>query len=359
MKKYFLKDKSLNNIDDDQFRYQDFANNLRKIIECNEAPFNIAIVGKWGLGKSSLVNMALAPLRKKGNKNDYLICDINAWKYEKDEIGKAFLKELWEGISEKRVLSFYFFHKEYSNIIEEMFKKGKNNSKEKVGLRNFVKYLIGIGIASVAIFTIYCAISNNFYEISFNVNQFLASTFLRYCKNIGSILIIPIVVWLGKLFMDKLNEPLYKKYEISFPLVTQADYEIYLKNLLDEYYRKNPNKKIIVVIDDLDRLSADKIVEALDALKLFMEYDRFIFIVPFDDEILKNALRTKRISGISTFGSEYDIEMVLDKIFQYKMYLPQLIKYDMRNYAFEICKNDCSEFIKEYCNNNYKLFERS
>lgn len=357
MKKYFLKDKSLNNIDDDQFRYQDFANNLRKIIECNEAPFNIAIVGKWGLGKSSLVNMALAPLRKKGNKNDYLICDINAWKYEKDEIGKAFLKELWEGISEKRVLSFYFFHKEYSNIIEEMFKKGKNNSKEKVGLRNFVKYLIGIGIASVAIFTIYCAISNNFYEISFNVNQFLASTFLRYCKNIGSILIIPIVVWLGKLFMDKLNEPLYKKYEISFPLVTQADYEIYLKNLLDEYYRKNPNKKIIVVIDDLDRLSADKIVEALDALKLFMEYDRFIFIVPFDDEILKNALRTKRISGISTFGSEYDIEMVLDKIFQYKMYLPQLIKYDMRNYAFEICKNDCSDFIKEYCNNNYKLFE--
>lgn len=357
MKKYFLKDKSLNSVDDDQFRYQDFANNLRKIIECNEAPFNIAIVGKWGLGKSSLVNMALAPLRKKGNKNEYLICDINAWKYEKDEIGKAFLKELWEGISEKRVLSFYFFHKEYSNIIEGMFKKDKNNLKEKVGLRNFVKYLVGIGVASVVAFAIYCAISNNFYGISFTIEQFAASTFLRYCKNIGSILIIPIVVWLGKLFMDKLNEPLYKKYEISFPLVTQADYEIYLKNLLDEYYKKNPDKRIIVVIDDLDRLSADKIVEALDALKLFMEYDRFIFIVPFDDEILKNALRTKRINGISTFGGEYDGEMVLDKIFQYKMYLPQLIKYDMRNYAFEICKNDCSDFIREYCNDNDKLFE--
>lgn len=32
--KIFLKDKSLSNIDDDQFRYQDYANNLRKIIEC-------------------------------------------------------------------------------------------------------------------------------------------------------------------------------------------------------------------------------------------------------------------------------------------------------------------------------------
>ncbi len=122
MKKYFLKDKSLNNIDDDQFRYQDFANNLRKLIEYNEVPFNIAVIGKWGLGKSSIVNMALEPLRKKDRNKEFLICDINAWKYEKDEIGKAFLKELWEGISERNVLSFNFFHKDYSDTVKEMLK---------------------------------------------------------------------------------------------------------------------------------------------------------------------------------------------------------------------------------------------
>ncbi len=357
MKRYFLKDKSLNNIDDDQFRYQDFANNLRKIIEYNEVPFNIAIIGKWGLGKSSLINMALAPLRKEEKKKEFLICDINAWKYEKDEIGKAFLKELWEGISEKNVLSFHFFHKEYSDIIEGMFKKDRDNPRRNVGLKNFVRYLVIIFLVSIAVFAIYCKVSNNFYGINFEIGKFAESTFLRYCKNIGSILIIPIIVWLGKLFMDKLNEPSFKKYEISFPLVTQADYEYYLKNLLKEYYKENPDKKIIVVIDDLDRLSADKIVEALDALKLFMEYDRFIFIVPFDDEILKNALRRKRINEIGALGNEYEGEMVLDKIFQYKMFLPQLIKYDMRNYALEICKIDCCDFIREYCYDDYKLFE--
>ncbi len=357
MKKYFLKDKSLINVDDDQFRYQDFANNLRKIIEYNEVPFNIAIVGKWGLGKSSLINMALAPLRKGEKKGEFLICDINAWKYEKDEIGKAFLKELWEGISERKVLSFHFFHKEYSDIIEGMFKKDRDNPRKNVGLKNFGNYLIITLLVSIVIFAIYCMVSNNFYGIEFEKWRFVESTFLRYCKNIGSILIIPIVVWLGKLFMDKLNEPSFKKYEISFPLVTQADYEYYLKNLLRDYYKANPEKKIIVVIDDLDRLSADKIVEALDALKLFMEYDRFIFIVPFDDEILKNALRRKRINEIGVLGNEYEGEMVLDKIFQYKMFLPQLIKYDMRNYALEICKIDCIDFVREYCNDDYKLFE--
>ncbi|MDE7310431.1 MAG: KAP family NTPase, partial [Eubacterium sp.] len=234
MKKYFLKDKTLNNIDDDQFRYQDFANNLRKIIECNEAPFNIAVIGKWGLGKSSLVNMALASLRNK--KKDFLIVDINAWKYEKEEIGKAFLKKLWEGISEKDVLSFHFFHKEYSKIIEEMFNDKPVNLKKNEGLYNFCKYSACTFVASVLIFPIYCAVSNDFYGVNLNSRLFAASTFLRYCKNIGSIFIIPIVVWLGKLFMDKLNEPAYKKYDISFPLETQADYEIYLKNLLRKYY---------------------------------------------------------------------------------------------------------------------------
>lgn len=355
MKKYFLKDSSLNNIDDDKFRYQDFANNLSKIIEYNEAPFNVAIVGKWGLGKSSLVNMALAPLRKK--EKEFLVCDINAWKYEKDEIGKAFLKELWEKISKKKVLSFNFFHKDYSDIVKTMFDDGKDQSNKNVGLLKFLVYAGITVVVSIIAFAIYCGISNKFYGIKFSGESFWASTILRYCKNIGSILIIPLVVWLGKLFMDKINGPAYKNYEITFPLETQADYEIYLTNLLQGYFGNNKNKKIVVVIDDLDRLSADKIVEALDALKLFMEYDQFIFIVPFDDEILKNALKQKRINDISALDNDYDGEMVLDKIFQYKIFLPQLIKYDMRNYAFEICKNDCIDFISEYCNGDYKLFE--
>lgn len=296
MKKYFLKDATLKNVDDDQFRYQDFANNLRKIIECNKTPFNIAIVGKWGLGKSSLINMALAPLSKK--EDEYLICDINAWKYEKDEIGKAFLKELYENVSKQKILSFNFFHKDYDTLVKDDLNKeaipNKNGNWKKLGWFVLISFVV-----SLIAFFIYCKVSNDFYGVNFSLWEFIKSTSLRYCKNIGSILIIPLVVWLGKLFMDKLNVPVNKNYEVSFPLETQADYEIYLRNLLDKYCDNNPNKKIVVVVDDLDRLSAEKIVEALDALKIFMEYEEFIFIVPFDDEILKNALdKNKRLLAV-------------------------------------------------------------
>lgn len=354
MKKYFLKDATLKSIDDDQFRYQDFANNLRKIIECNKTPFNIAIVGKWGLGKSSLINMAIAPLRKKDN--EYLVCDINAWKYEKDEIGKAFLKELYENVSKQKILSFNFFHKDYDNLVKDNLNKevepNKNGNWKKLGWFVLISFIV-----SLIAFFLYCKVSNDFYGIKFSTREFIKSTGLRYCKNIGSILIIPLVVWLGKLFMDKLNVPVNKNYEVSFPLETQADYEIYLRNLLNKYCDKNPNKKIVVVVDDLDRLSAEKIVEALDALKIFMEYEAFIFIVPFDDEILKNALDNNKLKHINDYDNRYDGDMVLDKLFQYKIYLPQLIKSDMRNYAFYICREDCSDFIKEFFGGNQEVFE--
>lgn len=354
MKKYFLKDATLKNVDGDQFRYQDFANNLRKIIECNKTPFNIAIVGKWGLGKSSLINMALAPLSKK--EDEYLICDINAWKYEKDEIGKAFLKELYENVSKQKILSFNFFHKDYDTLVKDDLNKevipNKNENWKKLGCFVLISFVI-----SLIAFFVYCGVSNDFYGIKFSLWDFIKSTSLRYCKNIGSILIIPLIVWLGKLFMDKLNVPANKNYEVSFPLETQADYEIYLRNLLDKYCDNNPNKKIVVVVDDLDRLSAEKIVEALDALKIFMEYKEFVFIVPFDDEILKNALDKNKLNQINDYDNRYDGDMVLDKLFQYKIYLPQLIKSDMRNYAFHICREDCTDFINEFFDGSQELFE--
>lgn len=354
MKKYFLKDATLNNVDDDQFRYQDFSNNLRKIIECNKSPFNIAIVGKWGLGKTSLINMALAPLRNR--KKDYLICNINAWKYEKDQIGKAFLKELYENIKAEKILSFNFFHEDYDTLVKKSLNKGKNTEK-KLNWKRFGIYLLLCLVLSLIIFAAYCGVSNSFYGINFSVSDFIKSTFIRYCKNIGSILIIPLIVWLGKLFMDKLSAPANNNYEITFPLETQADYEIYLRNILDTFREKNPDKTIVAVVDDLDRLSAEKIVEALDALKVFMEYEELVFIVPFDDEILKNALDNNKLKAINDFDNRYDGDMVLDKLFQYKIYLPQLIKSDMRNYALNICKQDCDDFKKEYFGKNQDWFE--
>lgn len=70
-----------------------------------------------------------------------------------------------------------------------------------------------------------------------------------------------------------------------------------------------------------------------------------------------NSERPNKLKQINDYDNRYDGDMVLDKLFQYKIYLPQLIKSDMRNYAFRICREDCSDFIKEFFDGSQELFE--
>lgn len=64
-------------------------------------PYNIALIGKWGLGKTSLLN-----LLKRKISSTCKVIPINAWKYEKEDLKKVYLKELYSGIKKKPFLLF-------------------------------------------------------------------------------------------------------------------------------------------------------------------------------------------------------------------------------------------------------------
>lgn len=339
MKKYFVKDESIDNIDKDKFRVQDIAYNLEKIVENNKEPFNIAIIGKWGIGKSSLLKITLDILKRKG----YKCFEINAWKYEKDEIGKALILELWRNIKDKpNTYSFELLQKEHNDNLQFTI----NRNKEGVSWSNvLVPFMIIVAI-TLGAFLMYCGISNYYYNAV--IGNFWVSSVIRYFKNIPSLLFAPIIVWGGKIYLDRIQTLKTDNYHITYPIETQGDYEICLKEIL-----KDNNDKIVVTLEDLDRLSSDKILEALDALKVFLEYEKFVFIVPFDDEILKRALE-KRLEYDD--DNKYDAALVIEKLFQFKIYMPQFMKADMREFAIKIINEDCIDFVNEYLNGDFEAF---
>ena len=98
-KKYFLRDEELHSVDEDFFRHRDVADNISRILDNNNPPYNIAVIGKWGLGKSSLINLVKERL-KNDEKN--IVVDINAWKYEKEVLGKVFLRKVLEEVDKSR-----------------------------------------------------------------------------------------------------------------------------------------------------------------------------------------------------------------------------------------------------------------
>ena len=176
---YFIKDESLQNSDEDFFRHQDLATNLRSMIDNTEATFNIAIIGKWGLGKSSLINMVLEPMRK--DPEHYVVQEINAWKYQKDELCRIFLKKLYQGVSgEKSQFTFEAVKRDYSKIISreisEIEENGIDETKNWWGrYKKFLCVATIILIATIILFSLYSLVNTVYPKgwKNFNLLDFL------------------------------------------------------------------------------------------------------------------------------------------------------------------------------------------
>lgn len=136
--KYFIKDEALKTSDEDYFGHIDLANNIHRMIVHTEAPFNIAIVGKWGMGKSSLINIVKKIL---SNDPEYLVQEINAWKYQKEEFGKAFLKQLLQSVENKEFTSQQQFEKDLWNNLSE-FSPQRNRQSIRKDVKNIPQNIL-------------------------------------------------------------------------------------------------------------------------------------------------------------------------------------------------------------------------
>ena len=98
MKKYFLSDKEITSFEEDKFNQKDIVNNIELIMENSNTPYNIALIGKNGIGKSSITNMLLE--KYKNDSDKYIVQEINVWKNEEESLKDIFVKELCEKAKE-------------------------------------------------------------------------------------------------------------------------------------------------------------------------------------------------------------------------------------------------------------------
>jgi len=309
-KKYFIKDFALENVTDDFFGHWDFSQNVVNILKTQSPPYNIAILGKWGLGKSSLVNFVEESI-KDDSRFEYI--SINAWKYEKEAFRKVFLKRTWERLGGKEESKLSLL-KEALNAIKITEKNEANNKKLKFRQKiwKYIKPILILFAQGLAVFTLITILSliyrlvGFWFTNGFSINAIaFGSTqsdkiFSVYDEVIQSFNgsnalwagIVPLLIALIKDFIQAYNGKTTKSYNLINPAKTTDDYE----NLLLEQLHSDENKEKIIVtlIDDLDRLNTEKIVDALDAIKSFSDINQCVFIVPFDEEKIIEALEESK-----------------------------------------------------------------
>lgn len=357
-KKYYLKDNALTTVDDDFFRHQDVTNNIIKILETTNPPYNIAVIGKWGLGKSSLINMVSKYI--EADPLHYMRVEINAWKYEKEVLAKVFLRQVKQGIvpNNQKKTEQEQVQAKFSELIKEMFTQNTKSTKEAIVsfFKKYIKDILILFLWTVVTYFFYYKYKIAAYTITPPEKGIDISTsiFVSYCNVFGKFLFVPIALKLINGIIDGMKEKEKKSLEVKLPSISVEDYEIYLEREISNKIGDRADFKIVIILDDLDRLSIPKMVEALDAIKMFIDFKNCIFIVPFDDAILKNAIEKKRLNP----ADDIDIqsELLLDKLFQYKVYLPQLLTHDIKKYSVQLCRKQIPDFVKDYMNDDWTLF---
>ncbi len=157
-----------------------------------------------------------------------------------------------------------------------------------------------------------------------------------------------LMAYSNKLFEVSSEENVFSKLLkmlFSSILLVDEGLEQQYKNINDSIIRIG--KRIIVIIDDLDRLSAPELIDVIRLIRSTGDFTNTIFIAAFDRNYVNNLLYKS--------GEIADKNNYLEKIFQYDYPLPPIRPQVFRN---EFLKYFDDLFIDKISNPEWLEFER-
>lgn len=263
----FLTDLPIEKVDNDLLGRGVFAHRIADSImnyQSNEC-LTIGIYGGWGNGKSSLANMVLNEIIEKDDdskNNRYCIIRFNPWLFANQ---KDLITQLFSSISE----TF-----KYSD---------PNNIKDK--LANGISWL-GRAAKAIGHIPMIGAAAKEFSDIFDDYSKMLKG------ENLNK---------------DEYQSLFQLKYKISETL-------------------KKEKIKLIISIDDFDRLSQEEIRLMFQVVKVLGDFNNTIYLLLFDKKVVIDSL--KDVQGGD--GDDY-----LKKIIQVPITLPPIRKDVIKEIIFE------------------------
>ena len=301
----YVADKPIEKADEDLLGRSDFAKQFGKSIYEYDSKDGLVIglYGKWGSGKTSIINMAISeiPVDKSEKKKWYSRVYKRIKKIftsqrsaEEDQCHYPIIIRFspWNYSDKNNLISLFFY--ELKNKLGVA--KGEEN-KEKIGkaisqYSDIIDSLSSIPVAGPAI--------------------------------------APILKTAFKAAVSKL---------MKTPSLDEAKEK--LCEALEDF-----NHKIIVFIDDIDRLTTPQIKDIFQLVKQVGDFPNIIYVLTMDREIVCNALSEYH----NIDGDEY-LKKIVQVSFEVpeidKSLLPEILKIRLNKIVY---KNDCKE---EFENNRY------
>jgi len=316
-----LKDEPLTNKEADRFGYSDIADKLTNIIQNVKPPFTIGLYGKWGSGKTSICKLVEKNLEKD---EKFKVFYFDVWKYEKDSFRRQFLIQLEEKLKKQNL--------DLKLNLEETLNQDLSLTDPTVGELKIDKRILfnPIGIS----LTIICLISLTILILTFNIPQ-LNKEWIRLISSIV----------FSSMFSGWILQGLVTAITRVQKNITKhkTDSAEGFERLYNEILKKLEKRKLLIIIDNLDRLISEKAISVLSDIKTFLAKDEdnnSIFLIPCDNEAINDHLH-------KIYGDDFDADEFLRKFFNLTFKIPKLLDIELDEYILEKLKDtEIPEFQK-------------
>lgn len=268
--------------------YEPYAKLISDITkDDSKNPLTIGVFGLWGAGKSTLLSL----IDKKLKDDSNIICvNINAWMFEGYEDAKVALME--------SLLRELYDAKPFEGVKDRIKKLGK-----RVNLFKLASSTISIG-ASVAA----SIASGNPLPLLAVPKSFEEAT--NAIKN-------------GTKTADTIKEEFFEQD-------TTVDNVRKFRKDFEKMIGNANIKNVVIIIDDLDRCTPERIIETLEAIKLFLSVKNTTFVIAADEKVIQYAVKKEY-----PIIDDSDVQLAneyTEKIIQLPVYIPELSSKDIENY---------------------------
>jgi len=278
----------------DMLAYRPYADLITEIAVSERMnPLTIGLFGNWGSGKSTLLHLVEEQTSSHADK-EIAVVKVNAWMFEGYEDAKTALMEaILQSMKENQT-----FFESSTDKIKGLMKRVNWMGVGKTVLKQGVPWAIS-GMTGLPPLLIMPSASD--FESPEKVQEQIEKT-------------------------QKFTTDYMKENPQENIVENIRGFREDFANLIEESSVDN----LIILIDDLDRCNPDRIVETLEAIKLFLSVARTTFIIAMDENIISYSIKRK-YPQLDNEGIDVSVDYI-EKIVQLPIRIAELAESDVKNY---------------------------
>ena len=308
----------------DRFGASNIAEHLGRIIEKAEPPFTISLSGSWGVGKSWVAKRLLAILRSA----QIPAVEIDLWTEDVSELRRTLAVEV--------AVSLALKHGDDDNKEERDEREEKERITQADELDDELRRPevdVKPPRISFAGLTTRRALVTLLFAAAATV-AIVVGVLLPPASSGGPTILATALVGLGSLALVwfMLQSGLVLSVAVPTTTLPPLREAVAIRGKIRRLITAHPDRKVLVVLDNLDRLPGDDAVAALGEVRSFVELpkSRCLFLVPLDREALERHLR-KSMGQDAQAARDY-----LDKFFNLDLLLTKPVAADLRKSMLDL-----------------------